>query len=230
MPPASHSICVDTKVPPDPPKWALTPSFPPHPQTGPAAWGWTRRGLPLSARHRLHPQEPALHQRLRLSTRGLAARQPSCPTCPQLSITLVSLSLSVHVSISLPTPWPPDHICLSLPAPTLRCSAVSREPWHGPEGNGLVSFFQGTALPFIHREGEGTSRRVMCLVHWRWGSSSTPSQHSTGKWSPRSILPACSEQGVPLLCHLMVLKLNKSRWTSFFLRSFSVSPLARMAK
>lgn len=147
MSPAHPSICGDTKVTLNPPKRALTPSLPLNPQTGPAAWGWTRRGLPLPACHRLHPQEPALHQRLRLSTRGLAARQPSCPACLQLSITLFSLSLSVRVSISLPTPWPPAHVCLSPPAPALHCAAMSREPQHSPEGNGLVSFFREPPSP-----------------------------------------------------------------------------------
>lgn len=99
-------------------------------------------------------------------------------------------------------------VSASSPAPMLCCAAMSREQF------GL--FFWGTALPCMHGEGGGPGQGATCSV---W------SQHVPGKWSPQSILSACSEQGLPLL-HLTQLKLNKSGCFSFFLlSSFSVSPL-----
>jgi len=156
---------------PDPPKWALTPFSAPAPQTGPAAWGRTRRGLPLPARHRLHPEEPALHQRLRLSARGLAARQPSCPACLQLSITLFSVSQSVSPSLSLLHGILPVSDSHSQRQPS--CSNAQGTTAR-PQGNGLVSFFGGNALPLVRGEGGGTGRRAMRSVHSRGGGSSMP--------------------------------------------------------
>lgn len=46
------------------------------PQTGPAARGRSRGGLPEPARHRLHPAESALHQRLGVEDRGGGASSP----------------------------------------------------------------------------------------------------------------------------------------------------------
>lgn len=134
-----------------------------------------------------------------------------CPACLQLCIT--PLSLSVRVSISLPIPWPPARVCLSPPAPTLCCAAMSRE-WFG-------LLFWGTALPCVHGEGGGAGQGAMC---------STCSQHVPGKWPPQSIFPACSEQGLPVLHHLTQPKLNKSGWGFFLLSNFSVSPLVLSAQ
>lgn len=183
MSPTHPSICRDTKVTPDPDKRALTPSLPLCPQTGPAAWGRTRRGLPLPARHRLHPQEPALHQRLWLSARGLAARQPSCPACLQLSITLFSLSLSPCLHLSPhPTASCP---CLSLTpgASAPSCSNVQGTAAR-PRGERFGLFFQGTTLPLIGGEAEGTGKERCARCARGEAAPAPPSQHVTGKWPP----------------------------------------------
>ena len=171
VPPANPSSCRA----PDPPKWALTPFSPPAPPDWPCSMGmdtsWITSASPsstTSSRASSTSTPPAKRQRS-CSETALVSRLPT-------ALHHSFLSVSVRVSISPPTPWPPARVCLSPPAPTLHRAAMSREPQHGPEGNGLVSFFWGTALPLVRGEGGGTGKRAMCSVRLRGGGSSTPLQ------------------------------------------------------
>lgn len=200
---------------PQPPKWVLILFSPPTLPDWPCSTGmgtlWITSASPsstTSSRASSTSMPPAKHQRS-CSETALVSRLPT-------ALCHSSLSLSVCASISLPTPLPPARVCLSPPAPKLHRAAMSRESQHGPKENGFVCFFREPPSPSHMGRKGGTQKRV---------ALTPPSQHVTGKWSHWSVLPACSEQGLPLLHHLRVLKLNKSRWTFFFLNSFNVSHL-----
>lgn len=99
-------------------------------QAGPAARGRPRRGLPVTASHRLHPQEPAVHQCLGLADTQRAALLSPCPlpthrplqslSDPGFSTTSLFLCLRLDCSPH----W------LTLPP---QCGGgACEEPWHSP--------------------------------------------------------------------------------------------------
>lgn len=118
----------------------------------------------------------------------LAKRQRSCSETALVS----RLPTALHHSFLSLSP------CLHLsPHPMASCSCLPLSPGASapscsnvqgtaaqPRRERFGLFFQGTALPLICGEGGGTSKRVMCLVRSRGGSSGTP-------------LPACHWEMVP---------------------------------
>ena len=151
-------------------------------QAGSAARGWPRRGLPVPAGHRLHSQEPAVHQRLGLAATGrcaplsLVLRQHTGPP-PPLSIPFLS-QLRFSVSSSWLFSPPADSTPHSVGEPAENTTAypssaaifgqtlLSSPGWGGWRGRGGGSAVLGDVRVPVSQHALG--RRL-------WPS---PSQHA----------------------------------------------------
>lgn len=110
---------------PDPPKGALTPFSLPTPpdwpcSTGMDMWWITSASLSLTTSSRASSTSTPLAKCPRpCSETALVSRLPTAP-----HHSFLSLSPCLHLS---PHPMAPARVCLSPPAPTLCCAAMSRE-------------------------------------------------------------------------------------------------------
>ena len=139
-------------------------------QAGSAARRRPRRGLPVPAGHRLHSQEPAVHQRL-----GLAATGRCAPLSPGPPPTHRPPAASVH-PVSLPPPF--SRLILTV-FPTCwlsppQCGGTCREH----HSVALLRSHLWTNSPLVSRVGVGEVRSLeMCgcpSPSMLWGGGSGP--------------------------------------------------------